>query len=43
MRLKLLILTQLGLVGRDDAIPYLEGYLKDEMFLDPGSKSTGYH
>src|SRR5690606_2536777 len=29
---KLLILTQLEQVGKDDAIPYLQGYLKDERF-----------
>lgn len=36
---KLLILTQLEQVGKDDAIPYLEPYLKDERFSDPAARA----
>ncbi|MBX2925508.1 MAG: DUF1080 domain-containing protein [Chitinophagaceae bacterium] len=36
---KLFILTQLEQVGKDDAIPYLEGYLKDERFSDPAARA----
>lgn len=36
---KLFVLTQLEQVGKDDAIPYLEPYLKDERFSDPAARA----
>ncbi len=36
---KLFILTQLELVGKDDAIPYIQPYLSDERLADPAARA----
>ncbi len=36
---KLFILTQLELVGKDDAIPFIQPYLQDERLADPAARA----